>query len=159
MRILRIFPKHFRLVNEKVAEVRLYYAFSPEEEDDLPGDRNNCVDYRYYDFFVTLKDGRGFGFSAYTPEYIRDYLTREVKSAFVDSGLLILREISVDAFLHALEECLEREYLYGLEAFGYRSNRLGDMEKRFRFGMGNRLIDMRITILKRWPVRQKHKKV
>jgi hypothetical protein len=156
MRALRSFPKQYKLVNETVAEVRFYYASSREEEDletqNALDEGVISTDYRHYDFFVTLKDGRGFGFSAYTPEYIRDYLTQERIISFVDSGIVIVSDISVDALLAALEECLEREYLYGLEAFGYRSNNWGDIEKRFRVDLGSRLLDVRVSFLKKWTV-------
>ena len=156
MRALRSFPKQYKLVNERVAEVRFYYAFSREEEDvetqSVLDEGVISTDYRNYDFFVTLKDGRGFGFSAYTPEYIRDYLTKERLISFVDSGIVIVSDISVEALLAGLEKSLEGESTYGLEAFGFRSNKWGDIEKRFRVSLGSRLLDVRVSFLKKWTV-------
>ena len=156
VRRLTSFPTTYKLINEKIAEIRFYYSFSREEEDPealkLMDEGLLSTDYRYYTFFVTLKDGRGFAFAARTPEFIREAMEKESQISWVESGLLVVSEISVKTLLDALEKCLEDERDYGLEAFGYRSNHTGDFEKWFRFPIGRRLFDFRIAILRRWPV-------
>jgi hypothetical protein len=72
-----------------------------------------------YDYFVTLKDGRCFGFSAYTPEFLRDYMEREHDISFVDSGIVILSRVTLDSILDSLEKCLDLAKDYGIEHFGY----------------------------------------
>jgi hypothetical protein len=155
VRRLRTFPKKYKLINEKVAEIRFYYAFSREEEDveflRMVDAGEVSTDYREYEFFVTLKDGRGFGFAASTPEYLRDYMDKHGERTYVDSGLVIVGEVTVDTILEALEKCLEGEGSYGLEAYGYRQNRMGDIERLFRVGIGRWMLDGRFAILKKWP--------
>ena len=127
MRIVTSFPEQYALVHQKVAELKLYYPLS--EEDDDPDvmvsyelTKNGFkVDYRNYDFSVTLRDGRSFIFTACTPDYVRDFMEREGEISFVESGLLLVREVSLETMLDALEKCLEKEELYGLEHFGIRA--------------------------------------
>jgi hypothetical protein len=90
VRRLRTFPRKYRLINQKVAEIRFYYAFSREEEDEnflrLLDTGTVSTDYRGYELFVTLMDGRGFGFAACTPEYLRDYMDKHGERTYVDPG-------------------------------------------------------------------------
>jgi hypothetical protein len=127
MSTLSTFPPECPLINQYVKEIRLNYALSRNDEDpsilpvlDEAVEHGARVDYRYYDYFVTLKDGRCFGFSACTPEYIRDSLDRSQALSFVESGLVVVAEVTVPALLDALEQCLEKAELYGLEHFGFR---------------------------------------
>ncbi len=107
----------YKLINEQIAEVRLYYAFSREEEHpEVLRDIEEGVyvpDYRYYTFLVTMKDGRGYGFAARTPEYIKEQLEREGEIAWVELGLLVVSHISRETLLDALEKVLEEAREYG----------------------------------------------
>lgn len=155
---MRSFPKLYKLINELVAGIKFYYALSPEDftlEERALFPEIETAEYRYYNFFVTLKDGREFGFCAWTPELVREYMEKQKEISFVNSGLLMVSEISIEALLDGLENCLEQAPLYGLEHFGFRSNRQGDVEKRFRLSLGRWMLDMRVTLLEKWPVRQK----
>jgi hypothetical protein len=155
---MRSFPKRYKLINKLVAGIHFYYALTPDDftqEERALYPKIDAAEYRYYNFFVTMKDGRGFGFCAWTPELVREYMNDQNEISFVNSGLLMVSEISIEALLHALENCLEEAPLYGLEHFGFRSTNLGDVEKRFKLSLGRWLLDMRITLLKKWPVRHK----
>ena len=119
------FPEKYPLVNEYVRELRLYYELPSDREPQEDGTPQNQVtpaifpEDRSYDYFITLKDGRCFGFSAYTPEFLRDYLERENDISFVDSGIVIVSSVTVDAILDSLEKCLHLAKDYGIEHFGY----------------------------------------
>ncbi|HST04986.1 MAG TPA: hypothetical protein VLQ48_09640 [Chloroflexia bacterium] len=155
---MRSFPKRYKLINELVAGINLYYALSPDDftlEERTLYPQIETAEYRYYNFFVTLKDGRAFGFCAWTPELVREYMDERKELSFVNSGLLMVSEISIEAVLDALENCLDQARLYGLEHFGFRSNRQGDVEKRFKLNLGRRVLDMRVTLLRKWPVKHK----
>lgn len=128
MRAIKKFPDEYPLVCRSVEELRLYYPLSEEDEDsnavvsyELMKD-GFYVDFRHYDFSVTLKDGRSFVFTACTPEYVRDFMEREGSKSFVDAGLILVDSVNLGAMLAGLEQCLEKEYLYGLEHFGIRAN-------------------------------------
>lgn len=152
---MRSFPKRYKLINELVAGINFYYALSPDDftlEGRALYPQFETEEYRYYNFFVTLKDGRGFGFCAWTPELVREYMDEQKDISFVNSGLLMVSEISIEALLDTLENCLEQARLYGLEHFGFRSTHLEDVEKRFKLSLGRWMLDMRVTLLKKWPV-------
>jgi hypothetical protein len=126
---MRQFPERYRLVNDQVAELHLYYPLSADDvtpEDLAPSYQfgegvvlEYGFEHGYYDFFVTLRDGRCFGFSAHTPEHLRQSMDDEHELSFVTSGLVVVSEITVEAILDALEKCLDKGGLYGLEHFGY----------------------------------------
>jgi hypothetical protein len=119
------FPEKYKLVNKYVQELRLYYELpsdrQPQEDVMAPNQMTPAIipEDRSYDYFVTLKDGRCFGFSAYTPEFFRDYMEREHDISFVDSGIVIVRSVTVDSILDSLEKCLYLAKDYGIEHFGY----------------------------------------
>ena len=122
---ITIFPEKFKLVNEYVQELRLYYELPSDREPQEDGTLQNQMiptilpEDRSYDYFVTLKDGRCLGFSAYTPEFLRDYMERDHDISFVDSGIVIVSSVTVDSILDSLEKCLCLAKDYGVEHFGY----------------------------------------
>jgi hypothetical protein len=132
------FPAEFQLINEQVAELYFPHAISPDDyepEEKAEVERmraeglNVDSDYRCCEFWITLKDGQTFGFAAATPEFLRDYMTRENVSVLAWSGLLVVSEISLDAILKLVEECLSEAPYYGIEHFGYRMSSSSDEEE------------------------------
>ncbi|MEO5950857.1 MAG: hypothetical protein ABIQ44_00135 [Chloroflexia bacterium] len=126
MQVIHSFPEKLKHVNEQVEEIRLYYPLSKEDftSEDIAiyeklTEEGSRLDYDYYDFFVTLKDGRCADFSAYTPECIREAMDSEHYLSFVTGGLVLVSKISIENILDALENCLEKAVTYGLEHFGY----------------------------------------
>ena len=123
-RTITTFPERFMNVRDQVAELHLNHHLSRDEVDPetlAEMDRLGITeDYRIGDLWITLKDGRVFGFQASTPEYLRYYMDRERELSFVSSGLIVVSEMSLEAILHAIEECLSKAEYYGLEHFGYR---------------------------------------
>jgi hypothetical protein len=130
------FPKQYKLINEHVQELRLYYEFSLESEAHEDGRRPNHTpsgtnaEGGAYDFFITLRDGRCFGFSAYTPEFLRDYMEHDHDISFVDSGIVIVRRVTKDAIMDALEKCFYLAKDYGIEHFGYTCSGEGERAVR-----------------------------
>jgi hypothetical protein len=123
------FPAEFQLINEQVEELYFPHAigpddYEPEEKAEVERMRAEGLvidsDYRECDFWITLKDGRTFGFEAATPEFLREYMDREKETAFVSAGLQVVSEISLEVILKLVEECLSKAPYYGIEHFGYR---------------------------------------
>jgi hypothetical protein len=134
-RPLTTFPTQFELINEQVSEIYFPHAISPDDYDpedwaEVEKLRSQGVpvdsDYRVCEFWITLKDGRTFGFQVATPEYLREYMDREKVSNFVSSGLLVVSEVSLDVILEAVEECLSQAPYDGIEHFGYRMSSSSD---------------------------------
>ncbi len=123
-RTITSFPERFTQVNVQVAELYLKHYLSRDEVDSetlAEMDKYGMTeDYRICDLWITLKDGKVFGFQPATPEYLREYMESEHQLAFVSSGLLVVSEMTVEAILFALEECFSHAPDVGLEHFGYR---------------------------------------
>jgi hypothetical protein len=58
------------------------------------------------EFYVELRDGRAFSFTAYTPPQIARLMEQNGWLSFVDLDTLIVREGSLEAIMHALEQVL-----------------------------------------------------
>lgn len=56
------------------------------------------------ELYMTLRDGRTFSFTAYTPVQIERQMQYNNWLSFVDLDTLIVREGSLEAILHALEQ-------------------------------------------------------
>ena len=126
MRTITTFSEQWHLLYEQVAEVTLISALSPAEHDAETlaemAELGINVDYRACELWMTMKDGRTFGFMASTPEYLRDYMERENQASFVLLGLLIVREMTEESILNALESSLLEAATYGAESLGFRMN-------------------------------------
>ncbi len=127
MTTITSFPARFGHINKQVDTLNLIHALSPDDLDletqsllELLVAEGANVDYRSCDFYIILKDGSCFGFSACTPEYLRDMMERSGTLSFVEAGLLLVSEMTLEAILTALEEALSSAHYYGLEHFGYR---------------------------------------
>jgi hypothetical protein len=125
MRTITSFPERFTQINDQVAELFLKHYLSRDEVD--PEDLAQYAEwgiqeeeYRICDIWITLKDGRVFGFQPATPEYLREYMERERELAFVSSGLLVISEMTEEAILNAIEQCFSQAPQFPLEHFGYR---------------------------------------
>jgi hypothetical protein len=123
------FPAEFQLINEQIAELYFIHAISPDDyepEEKAEVERmraegfNIDSDYRCCEFWITLKDGPTYGFAAATPEFLRDYMTRENVRVLPWAGLQVVSEISLDVILRLVEECLSEAIYFGIEHFGYR---------------------------------------
>lgn len=60
------------------------------------------------DFFITLKDGSTYSFTAFTPENMRAYMQQEQTNFFMAPGMIIVHTINAVCILEAVEECLKR---------------------------------------------------
>lgn len=123
-KVVTTFPERFQCITEWAAEFHQIHFLSREDYD--PGTRVEAdasgwtEEFDYCDFYVRLKDGRAFGFSANTPEGLRAQLNRSRALSLVGPGILVVSELTLEALFEALEEALSSAYLYGLEHFGYR---------------------------------------
>lgn len=70
------------------------------------------------EFYVGLHDGSVHSFTAYTPAQIEQMMTQNGWLSFVDLDTLIVKEKSLEAITHALEQVL----LLGIEHFGIQVN-------------------------------------
>ena len=126
MRTITTFSEQWPLLNEQVAEVTLLHALSAAEHDAETlaemAELGINEDYRACELWMKMKDGRTFGFMASTPEYLRDYMERENTATFVLLGLLVVREITEDVIMNALERSLSEVATYGAESLGFRMN-------------------------------------
>lgn len=124
MRTITTFSEQWRLANEQVAEVTLIHALSPADHyaETLTwiAELGLNEDYRACELWVVMKDGRTFGFLAATPEYLRDYMERENELSFVSLGLLVVRQITEEAIMNAIETSLSEADTYGVDSLGYR---------------------------------------
>jgi hypothetical protein len=68
------------------------------------------------EFYVELKDGAVYSFTAYTPAQLDQLMTRNGWLSFVDEDTIIIKEGSLEAVMHAMEQVL----LMGIEHFGIR---------------------------------------
>ncbi len=66
-----------------------------------PPDRDDGIE-----FYVKLGDGRAFSFTAYTPAQLERLMAQNGWLSFVDLDTLIVREGSLEAIMHALEQVL-----------------------------------------------------
>lgn|GEM_PF-4777429 len=135
MRDITVFPKELERVNERVAELTLKNPLSRDEQSteglELITKYGIEQDYRTCELVLQLKNGRAYGFMAATPEYLRDYMERENLPSFVVLGLLVVREMTEEAILHALETCLDEAAYFGVEPLGYRMSDRGNVEDDF----------------------------
>lgn len=118
------FPERFAHLTDQVAELYLIHALSRDDVDVETlaqlEELGVAEDYRACELWITLKRGESFGFLTALPEYLRDYMKNEKELAFIASGLLVVSEMTLEAILYAIEECLSQAKYYGLEHFGYR---------------------------------------
>lgn len=63
---------------------------------------------------VALRDGRTFGFTAYTPDALVRLMRDSGQMSLIDAGMMIVREVSLDAVRDALDKMLYA----GIEQFG-----------------------------------------
>jgi hypothetical protein len=99
------FPPGFPLTREHVREIEIIGHLTREEwEADPDYDPELPLDFGNFDFHVTLKDGRVYGFVGSLPEYIRDYMEQKNEDSFLSPGLVIIRRADVESVLHAVEE-------------------------------------------------------
>src|SRR4051812_45191691 len=92
------FPSEYALTNELVEAIYGYSALSKEEETD---DISWQIDYRNIDFFVRLKDSHTYSFTAFTPEFVIDYIERENERSFVAPGLILVRDVNRECLIGA----------------------------------------------------------
>ncbi len=70
------------------------------------------------ELYVEMQDGSTYSFTAYTPAQIDRLMAQNGWLSFVDLDTLIVKEETLEAVMHALEQAL----LLGLEHFGIRVN-------------------------------------
>jgi hypothetical protein len=66
------------------------------------------------ELYVRLRDGRVFSFTSYTPAQVERLMRKNNWLSFVDLDALIVREGSLEAIMHALDQAL----LLGMEHLG-----------------------------------------
>jgi hypothetical protein len=112
------FPPSYPLVNRFVAEIALPSALSAAEADEsLDPELVPLIDYRNTDFFVRLKTGATYLFVACTPDFAADHMARERENAYIETGLVLVREMTIDCLLAAIEACL---FIGEVDRFGVR---------------------------------------
>ncbi|MBV9789385.1 MAG: hypothetical protein JOZ51_14470 [Chloroflexi bacterium] len=74
------------------------------------------------DFFVRLKNGPNYAFTACTPENILHVMQRDNLKSFISPGLVIVRSLEVESILDAVEACLRLTLANGesLDHYGVR---------------------------------------
>ena len=66
------------------------------------------------EIYVTLHSGAIYSFTVYTPTYLARVMDENGWLSFVDVDMLIVRVVSPESVLHALEQCLAM----GIARFG-----------------------------------------
>jgi hypothetical protein len=121
MTLITTFPTKYPLTNENVQEIEIVGYLTQEEAEADPGYPPLIQqEYRNFDFFVRLRDGRSYAFVASIPEFIREYMERENEDSFLSPGLVIIRGINETSVIDAVESWL-RLGLHGelgLEHYG-----------------------------------------
>jgi hypothetical protein len=114
------FPPKYPLTREHVIEIEIIGHLTREEWEADPyydPDMSPCFD--NFDFFVRLKDGRVYGFEASLPEFIREYMERENEDSFLSPGLVIIRNLSRESMMDAVERVLHQGLGFGYELEHY----------------------------------------
>jgi hypothetical protein len=106
MKTLKEFPPEYQYVNFYVDRIdipNLYF-----------GTRGND------DFFVHLKDGNSYSFTAFTPDNIKQLMEQDNLKSFISPGLVLVQNINLESILDAIEECLKlsKHNKSGLDRFG-----------------------------------------
>ncbi|MCZ7544904.1 MAG: hypothetical protein M5R40_15885 [Anaerolineae bacterium] len=79
------------------------------------------------EFYVTLHDERVFSFTAYTPDQIARLMARNGWLSFVDLDTLIVREGTLEAIMHALEQVLRLDVAhFGVQVASAGAEATGD---------------------------------
>lgn len=76
--------------------------------DDLLGGDGNA------DVFMRMKDGQSYSFTAFTPDNAKSLMLEGDESALISPGLILVRRMSLEAILEALEACLRFQQEYGI---------------------------------------------
>lgn len=66
------------------------------------------------DFFVNLKNGNSYSFTAFTTDNIKELMHKDDLLCFTAPGLIIVRSITIQAILKAVEECLIHSFEGGI---------------------------------------------
>ena len=124
MTLITTFPTKYPLTNEYVQEIEIVGYLTQEEAEADPGYPPLMLqvhqEYRNFDFFVRLRDGRSYAFVASIPEFIREYMERENEDSFLSPGLVIVRRIDETSVMDAVESWLRLglHSQLGLEHYG-----------------------------------------
>lgn len=66
--------------------------------------------YGNVDFFLNMKDGSSYAFTAFTVIEVNKIMISEGVSHFVIPGMIIVKDISYESIFSAIEECIRLSY-------------------------------------------------
>jgi hypothetical protein len=100
------FPREYVYLNEYVEKINLPNKNFGDGEND--------------DFFVLLKDGRLYSFTAFTTKNIEEIMERDNLKSFISPGLIIVKTVDIDSIMEGIDECLKQSTHKGgrLDHFG-----------------------------------------
>jgi hypothetical protein len=128
---IRDFPAAYPLIREKVDSI-YWYALSKEQEDpNLDPETASWMDYRYLDYFVGLKNGDTYSFTGHMLDQMREVMEEEGLKSWVEVGGVVLREISIECILDAVENWLAKCEIYGLPNIAVLQTRLNGEETKY----------------------------
>lgn len=100
METVEVFPVGYKHLVHYVKNVLII--------DDLLGGEGNA------DVFMRMKNGQSYSFTAFTPDNAKSFMLAENENAFVSPGLILVRQLSLEAILDALDACLDFQNEYGI---------------------------------------------
>lgn len=98
METITTFPAEYQLTNHYVQAIVFPHALEGENAD----------------FFVNLKDGRAYSFTAFTPANIMEIMRCNDLHFLLSPGTLIVEKIDVETILSVVEACLAFEVRGGI---------------------------------------------
>jgi hypothetical protein len=109
MQSISSFPPGYPLVDQCVRAIVLPHNLSEDlEAVGVASEQCPATDSGNADFFVETKGGETYSFLACMPDFVECYMERENERSFVSPGLLLVRDISLESILAAVEDCLQQ---------------------------------------------------